>query len=611
MQQTGPSFLVKGAVAAGAAAVGFAVGLALVGLDVVPQRSDPEPAPAPSSDPGCPDGDRVALRVSAAPEIAPAIRDVAEMGVPAEEALRCVDITVSATPPATVRSALARGWAENVDGPPPHVWVARTTTEVELARATAAAQLLPDDPTHLARSPSVIAMPQPMADELDWPDGELTWNDVAKLAAADDVWAERDRPDWGPFRLNLVEDVASEPSITAVAALTRAVGALPDTDQQTDTSDAQQFEARAQLLLLERRIGYLGQDTSSQLDRLRSLDQGDELLAAVSALPLTEQMVWQYNGGPRDADPPPTPLAAWYPGDGGPDADYPYVQLDASWASSETDVAAGALLDALTSQDGIGRLRAHGFRDGARETTAELIEAAGLRPELAPPEPDRVPAQLVRPILQAWRGLSQTGNLLAVVDVSGSMATPVPGASATRLALSAQGLEAGIALTDPASSAGLWEFSTDLDGDTDHRILVPIGPLDEEIEPGVTRQEAQIAAIRDLEPVADTGLYDTIAASYEYVLDNYEPGKLNAVIFFTDGKNDDDDGLTLQALQQRLRELVDPEREVLFIGVAYGAEADFEALNAVTTITDGKLYALERPEDIRNVFIDVQTGGVG
>jgi hypothetical protein len=34
-------------------------------------------------------------------------------------------------------------------------------------------------------------------------------------------------------------------------------------------------------------------------------------------------------------------------------------------------------------------------------------------------------------------------------------------------------------------------------------------------------------------------------------------------------------------------------------------------LNAITTVTDGKLYQLQRPEDIRNVFIDVQTGGVG
>jgi hypothetical protein len=95
------------------------------------------------------------------------------------------------------------------------------------------------------------------------------------------------------------------------------------------------------------------------------------------------------------------------------------------------------------------------------------------------------------------------------------------------------------------------------------------------------------------------------------MLDNYEPGRLNAVIFFTDGKNDDDNGISLEQLRTRLRDLVDPQRPVLFIGVGYGPEADFGTLEAVTAITGGKLYELERPEDIRNVFIDVQTGNLG
>ena len=82
------------------------------------------------------------------------------------------------------------------------------------------------------------------------------------------------------------------------------------------------------------------------------------------------------------------------------------------------------------------------------------------------------------------------------------------------------------------------------------------------------------------------------------------------VIFFTDGRNDDADGISLGQLRRRLRDLVDAERPVLFIGVAYGAEADFDVLNRVTKIAGGNLYELDRPEDIRDVFIDVQTGGV-
>ncbi|CAN5914123.1 hypothetical protein BH23ACT10_BH23ACT10_16700 [soil metagenome] len=290
--------------------------------------------------------------------------------------------------------------------------------------------------------------------------------------------------------------------------------ALPDTGQTAEVSDEQQFQARAQLLLLERRIDYLGTSTDTQLAELRALDERGKLLTTVSALPLTEQMIWHHNGERRGGTAPPTPLAVWYPDDGSPDADYPFVRLNAPWTTSETDRAADALHDALRSRTGVQRLRAHGFRDRTRKATPELIEAAGMRPDLAPPEPEGVPQAVVQPVIGAWRGLSQTGNLLAVIDVSGSMATIVPGTGASRLELSAQGLEAGIALTDPASSSGLWEFSTDLDGDTDHRVLVPLEPLDEEVEPGVTRQEAEIGAIRELEPQIDTSLYDTIAASY-------------------------------------------------------------------------------------------------
>ena len=619
MQQTsgrrnrGGRWLVPSVIAVVAAVVGVLVGFALVGFDVLPDGAGRAASP-PSSDessgpPGdCDRNDRIALIVAAAPEIAPSLRRIAEQAGTAG-GLRCVDLQVDAVPPPTVRTALARGWDEDEDGPAPHVWIPTTSTEVSLAASGGAGDLVDIQALSVATSPSVIAMPQPMADVLGWPDALISWESIAGLAAADDAWAKRGRQQWGAFRISLVEDLAAEPTIGAVGALTNAVGALPT--NAASQSEDQQFQAKAQLLLLERKVEYLGATTDQQLDEIRATDQRDELLQTVSALPLTEQMVWLYNGGNDGGGEPDTPLAAWYPPDGAPDADYPYVRLEAPWTDEATGEAAAGLLRAVESADGVRALQASGFRDSSRETTPELIDADGLRPDLAPAAPEPVvPDLIVGPLVQTWQDLSQTGNLLGVVDVSGSMRTEVPGTGASRLDLSKQGLEAGIALTDPASSGGLWEFSTELDGSTDHRVLVPIGPLNEEIREGVTRQEAEIATIRELEPRTDTGLYDTILASYRHMLDNYEPDKLNAVIFFTDGKNDDANGISLGQLRRQLRDLVDPERPVLFIGVAYGAEADFAVLDRVTRITGGKLYTLERPEDIRDVFIDVQTGGV-
>ena len=609
------AWIVRGVVAAVAALLGVVVGLLLVGFDVLPgtgsvlgtggTTGDADPSPSPDVAGRCTDDERVDVRIAAAPEIAPALQEVAVQAGEVDLALECAVIDVIPAAPDDISAALARGWTESSDGAPPHVWVPTTSTEVELARSSTA-DLLPDDLPSLVRSPSIIAMPRPMADALDWPDGDLDWEAVARLASADDAWGSRGHPDWGRFQLSLAGGIDSEPTISSVTALAGAVGALPG-PATVDQSEEERFQSQAQLLLLERRVEYLGTTTAELLDELRAADAADELPQTASAVPLTEQMAWQYNGGSQD--PPDTTLAVWYPDDGGADADYPYVQLDGPWSAREATTAAEAFLALLQSEEGVQRLRAHGFRDSSREATPELIEADGIHPELAAPAPEPPLALVAGAVAEAWRGLSQTGNLLGVIDVSGSMKTAVPGTGASRLELSAEGLAAGVQLLDPASHGGLWEFTTNLDGDRDHRELISMGPLNEKIN-GVTRKEAEIAAIRKLEPLEDTGLYDTILASYQHLLDNYEPDKLNAVIFFTDGRNDDDDGITLQLLQDMLRDVVDPEREALFIGVGYGPEADFEALNAVTQITGGKLYDLDRPEDIRNVFIDVQTGNV-
>jgi Ca-activated chloride channel family protein len=399
--------------------------------------------------------------------------------------------------------------------------------------------------------------------------------------------------------------------MTSVAALIRAVGALPSGPSDNEETSAEEFEARAQLLLLERKVDYLGETTDAQLELLREADANGELLQTVSALPLTEQQAWLFNrGGPNGQDPPETPLTVWYPEDGGPDADYPYIVLDAPWSDQSSSVAAGAFLDMLESDDGQQRLQQFGFRDSSRQGTSELGDQDTIRPDLAPPEPERMDVAMAAPVLQAWRGLSQTGNLLSVLDVSGSMKTEVPGTGASRLELSIQGSIAGLRLLDPNTISGLWEFSTNIGpNDEDHRELVPLGPLGDEIN-GRPRIDTVVERLQRLRPREDTGLYDTIAAAYEHLQENYQPDRINALVIFTDGKNDDDDGMSLRQLQARLRELVDPERQVLILAVGYGPEADFEALNAVTSVADGKLYALDRPEDIRNVFIDVQTGGI-
>ncbi len=191
MEQTsGRRWLIPGLVAAAAAVVGVLVGLALVGFNVVP-GAEQTPSPPPSDDDtgpasACGAEEQVSLVVAAAPEIAPAVGQIAQDTRTGVE-LRCVDVQITATPPSTVRTALAQGWDEEDHGPAPHVWIPTTSTEVNLAASAGAGDLVDTDAPSIAISPSVIAMPHPMADVLGWPDAPMSWESIAALAAADDA----------------------------------------------------------------------------------------------------------------------------------------------------------------------------------------------------------------------------------------------------------------------------------------------------------------------------------------------------------------------------------------------------------------------------------------
>src|SRR5438552_1862054 len=177
----------------------------------------------------------------------------------------------------------------------------------------------------------------------------------------------------------------------------------------------------------------------------------------------------------------------------------------------------------------------------------------------APPGPIQAAAAthpaLIQQTLSMWAAVTQPGRILAVIDVSGSMNTPVPtagNASREQVLLKAAG--GGLNLFDDAWAVGLWIFSTKLDGNTPYKELVPIGPL-------VSQRNQLAAALGGIQAThGDTGLYDTVLAAYKTVQTNWDPGKINSVILMTDGQNDNPGGLTLDQLVTELQKVADPKR---------------------------------------------------
>jgi hypothetical protein len=161
-----------------------------------------------------------------------------------------------------------------------------------------------------------------------------------------------------------------------------------------------------------------------------------------------------------------------------------------------------------------------------------------------------------------------------------------------------------LATFTPEDEIGLWRFSAKLDGERDHRVLVPTERLGDRAGDG-TQRDRLSAAFSGLKPVPDgsTGLYDTTLEAYRAATASYSKGKFNAVVLLTDGVNQDPGSISRSGLLARLRELTDPERPVPLIAIAVGPEADKDELNEIAEATGGSGHQVTDPAQIHSAIL--------
>ena len=193
---------------------------------------------------------------------------------------------------------------------------------------------------------------------------------------------------------------------------------------------------------------------------------------------------------------------------------------------------------------------------------------------------------------------SARGRSLVALDVSGSMATRLPNGGTLFDTVRSTALLAMSALYDH-TAIGLWTFGAELEGRRDYREVVPIRRLK-------VNRKVLLKRVENIGPVpgSGTGLYDTIAAGYREVLDTYEPGAVHSLVVMTDGKNDDEVGLSQKQMLAELKAAQDPAKPVLFVGVGFG-QADLPALQRVADVTGGRAVAVRDPLQMLGVLITI------
>ncbi|RQX59650.1 VWA domain-containing protein, partial [Micromonospora chalcea] len=197
-----------------------------------------------------------------------------------------------------------------------------------------------------------------------------------------------------------------------------------------------------------------------------------------------------------------------------------------------------------------------------------------------------------------WSVATQSGRMLCVIDVSGSMKKPVATANgASREQVTVAAASQGLGLFDDSWSIGLWTFSTNLQGSQDWSELVGIKPLS-------SNRGALQRGLASIKPSSgDTGLYDTMLAAYKKVQQDWEPGKVNSIVLFTDGKNEDDNGISQKELLDQLKKLKDDEQPVQVVIIGIGTEVNRAELESITKVTGGGAFVTTDPSKIGEIFL--------
>jgi hypothetical protein len=524
-------------------------------------------------------GSTTKLTVSAPADIAGAVRQQAvEWTEQTKSDGNCVEVEVIEAASADVAAAIAAGSKKTLTGVGqangktriPDVWVADSSLWLQRLRA-ANPSSVPASAKSIARSPIVIAVPEPIATtNFGWPGAKIKYTDLITKVAGDQK-----------VKVGIVEPSRDSTGLAGLMTLAAAATASGGGNATQATQNA-----TAALRALAAGRSSIKDDLTA---RFPKGSDPQALSIGLTVAPLSEQAVIQYN-----AQQPPVRIAAVYADPPPVALDYPFVVL-----GKERATLAEQLLNALGGDSFRDRLGAIGLRgsDGAAGKGFQT-------PTNAPPAltASQIPdAAVIEGLLGKWQAITLPARMLAVIDVSGSMVKTVPTAGgATRMQLILEASRKGMSLFDDSWALGVWTFSTHLDGrGKDYKEMVPIGPL-------VSQRNQCLQALQTIKPkaIGDTGLYDTILAGYKAVQTGWDGGRVNSLIVMTDGQNDDPDGgLSLEQLIAELKKVADPAKPIQVMLIGIGEEIAEASMRQITDAIGGGTFVTPDPAKIGDIFL--------
>ena len=281
---------------------------------------------------------------------------------------------------------------------------------------------------------------------------------------------------------------------------------------------------------------------------------------------------------------PPEKLVALYPKEGTFWHEHPFAIPNADWVTPEQREAAKVFTEFIRSEAIQQKVMENGFRPVNPNVAIgyPIAGELGVDPNqpatiLEVPDPEVVAA-----VQASWEFVKKQADVLLVIDTSGSMA-------GDKIDQAKEAARIFVENMPPQNQVGLIEFNTSVN------LIVPLASAE-------GNRGDILEAISFLDVGGDTSLNDSIKRAIEILAERREGegDRIQSVVVLSDGQ-DTSSQTRVQAVVQQIEDSRGDRNPVVVIPVAYGGDADINALNNIARASATQVQS-GNPEDIGKVL---------
>ena len=319
--------------------------------------------------------------------------------------------------------------------------------------------------TPTVHTPVGLAIWEPMAEALGWPNQPIRMAQLVDLANNPEGWSSLGHPEWGKLRLGHTHPQYSS---AGLLFLTQVIYAVTGKTQGITATDIYSAPVQTALETLAANTSKYGMVTTDLLNAMAA--RGPAFLHVAAAFEEGTMRTNAEKGAQLR-----WPLVFVYPADGTFWSDHPYCILDgASWVTPDQAEAARLFLDHLKSPEVQAQAANHFVRplDGnippdsalAKVGLTDLAASPATIPNFAIPSPDVSEA-----IIDQFYNTKRKATVILALDVSGSM-------SGEPIRTATESTAEFLGRLHPKDRVGLIAFNET------PQILTPISPVSDVVE---------------------------------------------------------------------------------------------------------------------------------